>query len=71
MQIATAVDGVVVVAKAGQTSRRAVATVLATLARLRANVIGLVLNRVSKNDSHGYYYYSDYNRYYSKDRSQE
>lgn len=68
MQIATAVDGVVVVAKAGQTSRKAVATVFATLSRLRANVIGLVLNRVSKHDSHGYYYYTDYNRYYSENR---
>lgn len=69
MQIATSVDGVVVVAKAGQTSRKAVATVLATLARLRANVIGVVLNRVSKHDAQGYYYYADYNRYYSDDRS--
>jgi succinoglycan biosynthesis transport protein ExoP len=69
MQIATAVDGVVVIAKAGQTSRKAVATVLATLARLRANVIGVVLNRVSKQDAQGYYYYADYNRYYSDDRS--
>ncbi len=68
MQIATAVDGVVVVAKAGQTSKKAVATVLATLARLRANVIGLVLNRVSKHDSLGYYYYADYNGYYSENR---
>jgi capsular exopolysaccharide synthesis family protein len=70
MQIATAVDGVVVVAKAGQTSRKAVATVLATLARLRANVIGVVLNRVSKHDSQGYYYYADYHRYYSDNRPQ-
>jgi polysaccharide biosynthesis transport protein len=69
MQIAAAVDGVVVVAKAGQTSRKAAATVLATLARLRANVIGLVLNRVAKSDAHGYYY-ADYNRYSSEDQPQ-
>jgi capsular exopolysaccharide synthesis family protein len=66
MQVATAVDGVVVMARAGQTSRRAVATVLATLKRLRANTIGLVLNEVDKNSTHGYYYYNDYRKYYSE-----
>lgn len=66
MQVATAVDGVVVMARAGQTSRRAVATVLATLKRLRANTIGLVLNEVDKNSTHGYYYYGEYRKYYSQ-----
>ena len=66
MQVATAVDGVVVMTRAGQTSRRAVATVLATLKRLRANTIGLVLNEVDKNSTHGYYYYGDYRKYYSQ-----
>jgi succinoglycan biosynthesis transport protein ExoP len=69
MQIATAVDGVVVLVKAGQTSRKAVATVLATLERLRANVIGLVLNRVSKSDAQDYYYYADYQKYYAEKHS--
>jgi succinoglycan biosynthesis transport protein ExoP len=67
MQIASAVDGVVVMARAGQTSRRAVASVLATLEQLRANTIGLVLNEVDKNSTHGYYYYhGDYRKYYSQ-----
>ena len=66
MQVATAVDGVVVMARAGQTSRRAVATVLATLQRLRANTIGLVLNEVDRNSTNGYYYYGHYRRYYSQ-----
>ncbi len=70
MQVATAVDGVVVMARAGQTSRKAVATVLATLKRLRVNVIGLVLNQVDKNTSHGYYYYTDYRKYYAENPSQ-
>ncbi len=70
MQIATAVDGVVVMARAGQTSRRAVATVLATLKRLHANTIGLVLNQVDKNSTHGYYYYGDYRKYYSQPAGQ-
>jgi polysaccharide biosynthesis transport protein len=60
MQIATAVDGVVVIGRAGQTSRRDVATVLATLRRLRANVIGLVLNEFTRHSSHKGYYYGDY-----------
>ena len=66
MQVATAVDGVVVMALAGQTSRRAVATVLATLNRLRANVVGLVLNEVDRNSAHGYYYHNDYRGYYTE-----
>ncbi len=65
MQIATAVDGVVVLTRAGRTSRKAVATLLSTLDRLRGNVIGLVLNEVNKNSSSGYYYYSYYRDYYS------
>jgi succinoglycan biosynthesis transport protein ExoP len=70
MQIATAVDGVVVMARAGQTSRRAVASVLATLKRLRANTIGLVLNEVDKNSTHGYYYYGEYRKYYARSAEQ-
>jgi polysaccharide biosynthesis transport protein len=70
LQIAKAVDGVVVMARAGQTSRRAVASVLATLKRLRANTIGLVLNEVDKNSTHGYYYYGDYRKYYSETAEQ-
>ena len=63
LQMATAVDGVVVVARAGQTSRKSVATVLATLNRLRANVVGLVLNQVHKELSESYYYYGYYRAY--------
>lgn len=64
MQMATAVDGVVVVARAGQTSRKAVATVLAILNRLRAKVVGLVLNEVHKELSDSYQYYGYYGSYY-------
>jgi succinoglycan biosynthesis transport protein ExoP len=64
LQMAAAVDGVIVVARAGQTNRSAVSTVLNTLARLRANVVGLVLNEVHRDVSAGYYYY--YNGHYSK-----
>jgi capsular exopolysaccharide synthesis family protein len=68
LQMATAVDGVLVVARAGRTNRRAVASVLATLHRLRAKVVGLVLNEVHAELSDSYYYYGHYRSYY---RTQE
>ncbi|HEY1759024.1 MAG TPA: polysaccharide biosynthesis tyrosine autokinase [Bryobacteraceae bacterium] len=64
LQMATAADGVLVVARAGQTSRKAVATVLATLNRLRARVVGVVLNEVHKELSDSYSYYGYYRAYY-------
>ncbi len=69
----TAVDGVIVVARAGQTSRKAVASVLATLNRVRAKVVGLVLNEVHKELSDSYYYYGYYRSYYrpQEDRLQK
>ena len=65
LQMASLVDGVLVVARAGKTSRKSVQAVLTTLQRLRANVIGLVLNGVHKEISDSYYYYGHYRRYYS------
>jgi len=69
LQMATTVDGVVVVTRAGETSRKAVAGVLATLGRLRASVVGLVLNQVHKEMSDSYYYYGHYGKYYRRDRN--
>lgn len=66
LQIASLVDGVVVVALAGQTERPAVASVLTNLKRLKANVIGLVLNEVRSDMSERYYYYGYYGKYYSR-----
>jgi capsular exopolysaccharide synthesis family protein len=68
LQMAAAVDGVIVVTRAGQTERRAVAAVLNTLGHLRANVVGLVLNEVKKDMGSGYYYYGYgyYGKYYGK-----
>jgi capsular exopolysaccharide synthesis family protein len=65
LQLATAVDGVVVITHAGVTSRKNVATVLATLKRLRTNVVGLVLNKVTANMSDSYSYYGYYRKYYT------
>lgn len=66
LQMAAIVDGVVVIALAGQTHRNAVAGVLASLRRLKANVIGIALNEVSEGMSDRYYYYGYYGKYYSK-----
>jgi capsular exopolysaccharide synthesis family protein len=60
LQMASSVDGVVVIALAGQTNRKAMASVLNMLQRLRANVLGLVLNQVDGLSSSGYHYYSHY-----------
>ncbi len=53
LQMATAADGVVVISRAGQTKRKAVASVITTLKRLRANVIGVVLNQVARSEHIG------------------
>ena len=67
LQMATAVDGVIVVARAGDTSRKALSTVITTLARLRANLVGVVLNEVHREVSAGYYYYyGHYSKYYKR-----
>jgi capsular exopolysaccharide synthesis family protein len=66
LQVAKLVDGVVVVALAGQTERTAVASVLTNLRRLKANVLGLTLNEVRADMSERYYYYGYYGKYYSR-----
>jgi len=67
LQMATAVDGVIVVARAGDTSRKALSSVITTLTRLRANLVGVVLNEVHREVSAGYYYYyGHYSKYYAK-----
>jgi capsular exopolysaccharide synthesis family protein len=66
LQMATGVDGVLIVARAGETNRKSLASVVSTLTRLRANVIGMVLNEVRKGTHDGYYYgyYGYYAKYY-------
>lgn len=66
LQMATAADGVLIVSRAGETKRKAVAEVISVLNRLRANIIGIVLNQVSQNtssDSYSYYGYYRYGHY--------
>ena len=72
LQMAASVDGVVVIALAGQTNRKAMASVLNMLQRLRANVLGLVLNQVDGLSSSGYHYYGHYytnTKYYRPEAS--
>lgn len=65
LEMATSVDGVIVVTRAGATSRKQVASVLEMLGRLRANVLGVVLNQVNKSMSESYSYYGYYGKYYA------
>jgi capsular exopolysaccharide synthesis family protein len=65
LEMATSVDGVIVVTRAGSTSRKQVASVIDLLGRLRANVLGVVLNQVNKGMSESYHYYGYYGKYYA------
>jgi succinoglycan biosynthesis transport protein ExoP len=60
LHMSTVVDGVLLVTVAGETNRQAVASVLATLKRVRANVMGMVLNKVTKDLMQNYQYYGYY-----------
>jgi capsular exopolysaccharide synthesis family protein len=69
LQMAAAVDGVLVIARVGQTDRKALGGALTTLTRLRANVIGVVLNELRADAGNGYYYHyysSKYYKYYTR-----
>jgi capsular exopolysaccharide synthesis family protein len=72
LQMAASTDGVIIVARAGQTDRTAVAAVLDTLHQLRANTVGLILNEVRKNTSSSYHYYGgNYGKYYASRAEQQ
>jgi succinoglycan biosynthesis transport protein ExoP len=73
LQMANAADGVLIVSRAGETRRKAVANVVTTLQRLRVNIIGVVLNQVTLNTSeYGYSYYGAqrYSRYRKSEESE-
>jgi Mrp family chromosome partitioning ATPase len=54
---------VLIISRAGETRRKAVAEVVSVLSRLRANIVGVVLNQVTHNmTSEGYSNYG-YHRY--------
>jgi len=66
LQMAASVDGVLVVALAGRTNRNALGSAVTTLKRLRANVVGVVLNEVRADSSDNYYYYHYHPKYYQR-----
>ncbi len=67
--LSTMADGVLLVTRAGETPRDAVAAALRQLRRVRANVLGLVLNQVRLPDLQGYGHY--YESYYQGAPSQD
>ena len=71
LQMAITVDGVVVVARAGETNRKAVTSAVGSLQRLRANIVGLVLNEVTKDMSDSCYFYGHYGSNYKYYRAAE
>ena len=71
LQLASIADGVIVVTHAGETNRKAVSAAITTLSQLRANVVGLVLNKVKRHHSDHYYYYGYYGKYYSRYQNPE
>ena len=66
LQLASIADGVIVVTHAGATNRKAVSAAITTLSQLRANIVGLVLNKVKRHHSDHYYYYGYYGKYYKR-----
>jgi capsular exopolysaccharide synthesis family protein len=65
LHLAALVDGVVIITRAGQTNRKDVATMLHTLRRLNARVVGIVLNGVTKDLATRYDYPGTYGGYHS------
>jgi capsular exopolysaccharide synthesis family protein len=61
--LASQIDGVVLLVKAGATDRKMVKKVVEQIKNSQANLIGIVLNQVNI-EKEGYYKY--YNKYYSK-----
>jgi capsular exopolysaccharide synthesis family protein len=64
LELACLVDGVLLVALAGSTNRKALRTAVSTLNRLRVNLIGVALNEVKADSSSGYYYHYYSAKYY-------
>lgn len=66
LQMATLVDGVLILAWAGKTNRNALTSVVTHLRRVHANVVGVALNGMRPEMTDHYYYYGsqkEYGRY--------
>ncbi len=73
LQMAASVDGVVMVALAGRTNRKALSSAVGTLKRLRANIVGIILNevRADSSDNYYYHYHPKYYKHYSLEAEKE
>jgi succinoglycan biosynthesis transport protein ExoP len=73
LQMAASVDGVVMVALAGRTNRKALGSAVGTLKRLRSNIVGIVLNevRADSSDNYYYHYHPKYYKHYSLEVEKE
>ncbi len=73
LSASTAVDGMILVARAGQTQRDLVRAAVQQLHHVRAPIAGIVLNAFSPEMSHRYYYYHRdyYQRYYQREGGNE
>jgi succinoglycan biosynthesis transport protein ExoP len=71
LQMASAADGVLIVSRAGETKRKTVATVVSTLQRIRANIVGVVLNKVTQQTSSEGYAYYGYHYGYKENESRD
>lgn len=66
LQMATLVDGVLILAWAGKTNRNALLSVVTHLKRVHANIVGIALNGMRPEMTDHYYYYGsqkEYGRY--------
>ena len=63
IQMACITDGVLVIGHAGRTDHRSLTTVFSTLRRVRANIIGLVINRADPSLSSSYRHYNSRHNY--------
>ena len=71
LRIATHTDGVMLVVRSGQTSRKLVIDAVDKLKRTETPILGIVLNRMEVNKKAGYYKRYYYNGYYSKNYSRK
>jgi capsular exopolysaccharide synthesis family protein len=69
--LSKAVDGVVVVLQANRTERVIVQRAVEQMQSVRANVFGIILNRLDTSLTKDYHLYSYFYRYYGEDVSQE
>ena len=65
MVLAQRVDGVVLVVRAGKTSRGALRNVADLLSKSRTEILGVVLNDIDFKRERYYYYYHHYRDYYA------